>query len=286
MQNDQTNETTVSTDETVQPPTVVAPAPLSQTAIDAASQAAIAATAAAQAKLAIASANRAKLAAAVAARSAKPDKPVASKPAPASANGQAAAKRVASKPATVAKPTAEAREAAQRAANDTRRLERQAASAAVGAYYSGPSRPFKSAHDRFADINPANGKSASTRQAALMLALITYGGGNMRSDGTFVRGAFTVPARLVNPSAKPGETVRAQPESGCLGNMLGRACDLVSGPTSGREQSATVYRLRIKQALAEIQASFGDKTATAAAKLLASYGAGNKPARAKRATAA
>jgi hypothetical protein len=220
------------------------------------------ATASAQAKLAKAADNR------------KP-KPAPAKQ-PASPNGKAAAKRVASKPAAKpqpAKPTAEAREAAQRAEADSRRLARQCAAQAVGEFYAGASKPFKAASDRFADINPSNGKSATPRQAALALALITHGSGNMRRDGTFTRGAFVVPARLVNPSAKPGDTIRAQPESGCLGNMLGRICDYVSGPRSGREQSAAVYRLRVDPAIAEIQAAFGDKPAQAARKLLSSFAA-------------
>lgn len=196
----------------------------------------------------------------------------------ATANGKAAAKRVSAKQAAKpvvaakpAKPTQAAREQAQRDQSDARRLARDVAATAVGAFYTGASKPFKAASDRFADINPANGKSASARQAALALALITYGAGNMQSDGTFTRGAFRVPARLLNPNAKPADTVLAQPESGCLGNMLARACDYVSGPRSGREQTQAIYRLRVPTVLAEIQAAFGDKPAAAARKLLASY---------------
>jgi hypothetical protein len=199
----------------------------------------------------------------------------AAKPArkPRSSNGKAAAKRVATTTATKpAKPTQAAREQAQRDQSDARRLARSVAASAVGAFYTGASKPFKAASDRFADLNPSNAKAPSVRQAALMLALITYGSGNLRADGTFTRGAFIVPAKLINPNAKPGDTVRAQPESGCLGNMLGRTVDYVSGPRSGREQSAAVFKLRIKPALAEIQAAFGDKTAAAAAKLLAKPG--------------
>lgn len=197
-------------------------------------------------------------------------KPKAAKPA--SDNGKAAAKRVkAAKPNAPAKPTQAEREASQAAENDARRLARAIASAAVGNYYSGASKPFKAAADRFADINETNGKAATSRQAALALALITYGAGNMRSDGTFTRGAFVVPARLLNPNAKPGETIRAQPESGCLGNMLGRAADYVSGPKAGREQSAAVYRLRVPAVLGEIKAAFGEREAKAAEKLLAGF---------------
>lgn len=175
---------------------------------------------------------------------------------------------VAAKPA---KPSAEARAQAQADTNDKRRLERDVSAAAVAAFYSGASLPFKAASDRFADLNFNNAKSATARQAGLMLALITYGSGNMLSDGTFTRGGFNVPARLVNKNAKPNETVRAQPESGCFGNLLGRAGDYVSGPKSGREQASAIYRLRVGPALSEIAAAFGDKQRNAAAKLLASY---------------
>ena len=176
-------------------------------------------------------------------------------------------------PAIAAKPTAADREAARVQAADERSLAKQAAARAVAEFYSGASKPFKAATDRCADINFANGKAAKPRQAALMLALITYGAGNMRSDGTFIRGAFTVPARLINPNAPASATVRAQPESGCLGNILGRAADYVSGPTTGREQSAAIYRLRIPIALSEIQAAFGDKARANAEKLIQSFAA-------------
>ena len=172
-----------------------------------------------------------------------------------------------------AKPTADERAKQQAAQADDRRLARQCAANAVAEFYNGASKPFKAASDRFADINPSNAKAATARQAGLMLALITYGSGNMRRDGTFTRGGFIVPAKLVNPNAKPGETIRAQPESGCLGNMLARACDYVSGPRSGKLQSEAIYRLRPQAALAEIQAAFGDKPANAARKLLASFAA-------------
>lgn len=205
------------------------------------------------------------------AKAPKAAKPTTAKK-PASDNGKAAAKRVATKTATgPAKPTQAERERQQAEANDARRLARDVAARAVAEFYSGASKPFKAAADRFADINTNNGKTATARQAGLALALITYGAGNMRSDGTFTRGAFTVPAKLINPNAKPGETIRAQPESGCLGNMLGRAADYVSGPKTGREQSAAVYRLRPAVVLAEIEAAFGQKTAKAAATMLAGF---------------
>lgn len=230
------------------------------------------ATQAAQAKQAAATATRAKRA-----TPAKPATPA--KQTPASTNGKAAAKRVSAKPAP-AKPTAEARQRAQADQNDARRLARAVAGKAVSEFYAGRSLPFKAASDRFADINTTNGKSATPRQASLALALITYGAGNMRPDGTFTRGAFVVPARLINPQAPADSVIRAQPESGCLGNMLGRICDYISGPTTGREQSSAVYRLRVKPALAEIQAAFGDKPAAAAQALLASFA---KPKPVKRA---
>ena len=190
------------------------------------------------------------------------------------ANAKNAAKRVAAKPAAIAKPakpTNEAREAVRVAQSDAHRLARSVAAQAVAEFYSGSSKPFKAASDRFADINTSNAKSATVRQAGLALALITYGAGNMLSTGEFVRGAFVVPAKLVNPNAKPGDTIRAQPESGCLGNMLSRACDYVRGPTTGKAQIDATYRLRPTVVIAEIRAAFGDKRAEAAAKLLASY---------------
>lgn len=221
---------------------------------------------------------------------------------PVSTNGKAAAKRVAKRTkaakqptpavpvakAKPAKPTAEAREAAQRDANDARRLARDVAAAAVSAFYSGASKPFKAASDRFADLNPNNAKSPSTRQAGLMLALITYGRGNIKPNGDFVRGGFIVPAKLINPNAKPGETVRAQPESGCLGNMLGRTVKHVSGPVTGKAQADAVFRLDAVRAIAEIQAAFGDKPANAAAAILGDIGCAveRKPAKAKRAAKA
>lgn len=190
------------------------------------------------------------------------------------ANAKAAAKRVAAKPANAkpAKPTAEARAKQQADESDARRLARSVASAAVAQFYSGISKPFKASSDRFADLNPSNAKAPSVRQAGLLLALITYGAGNMRADGSFVRGGFIVPAKLINPNAKPGDTIRAQPESGCLGNMLGRAVDYVSGPRTGKQQAEAVFRLRPAVALAEIASAFGDKQRNAAAKLLAGHG--------------
>lgn len=194
---------------------------------------------------------------------------------PATTNGKAAAKRVHAKPASItskpAKPDQASRDAAREQSLTDRRLARDVAARAVDAFYSGASKPFKAASDRFADINSNNGKSATPRQAGLMLALITYGAGNMRSDGTFIRGAFRVPAKLVNASAKPGETVLAQPESGCLGNMLGRTVDFKSGPVSGIGQATATYKLRVDAAIAEIQATFGDTQAKAARKLLAGF---------------
>lgn len=199
---------------------------------------------------------------------------------PETTNTKAAAKRVNAKsvktPSVAAKPVKPdqaARDAKREAAINDRREARHVASAAVAAFYSGSSKPFKAAADTFAPINPANAKSATARQAGLMLALITYGAGNMRSNGTFTRGAFRVPARLVNANAKPGDMLLAQPESGCLGNMLGRAADYRSGPTSGVGQAAAIYQLRVNVALAEIQAAFGDKPAASARKLLASFDA-------------
>lgn len=170
------------------------------------------------------------------------------------------------------KPTTEARERARADAADSRSLARQAARQAVAEFYSGASKPFKAASDRFSDLNPANAKAPSTRQAGLMLALITYGAGNFKPNGSFVRGGFIVPAKLVNANAKPGETIRAQPESGCLGNMLGRTISHVSGPITGKAQAEAVFKLDAKRALAEIQSAFGDKAANGARAMLQAHG--------------
>jgi hypothetical protein len=175
-----------------------------------------------------------------------------------------------------AKPTTAEREAAQRDRADGRRLERGAAAAAVAAFYRGASLPFKAASDRFADYNPSNAKAATPRQAGLLLCLITYGAGNMRRDGSFVRGGFRIPARLINPNAPADMLVSAQPESGCLGNLAGRACDYVSGPRSGPEQRAALYKLRVPAALAEIQAAFGDAAAADAKARLAAFPAAKR----------
>lgn len=191
-----------------------------------------------------------------------------------------AAKRVAakpSKPATVtsvkpSKPTAAAREAARTAANDSRSLARSVAAGAVSAFYPGTSKPFKAASDTFSPINRSNAKPGPTgigtpRQAALLLALVTYGGDNLKPSGHFVRGGFRVPAKLVNTNAKPGDTILAQPESGCLGNCLGLTVAFVSGPTDGPSQRDAVYRIDFAAARKLIQATHGDKLAAAFDKL-------------------
>lgn len=191
-----------------------------------------------------------------------------------------AAKQAASKPSAAkpAKPTSAEREAAQRASADNRALAKAVAAGAVAVFYSGASKPFKPASDTFAPINRTNAKPGPTglgtqRQAALLLALVTYGANNIKRNGTFVRGGFRVPARLVNPKAPADATILAQPESGCLGNCLGLTVAYVSGPTSGAAQRDAVYRIDYKQAGKLIQATFGDKQAEAFAKLAAALAA-------------
>lgn len=165
-------------------------------------------------------------------------------------------------------PTVNAEPAAPSKA-DNRRLARSVAASAVAAFYHGKSLPFKSSADLFKPLNFDNAKSATERQAALLLALYTYGADNIAADGTFIRGNFRVPASLVfdaETMRKLGlaadETISAQPESGCLGNMLNRCVYYVSGPTSGREQRNTVLRIDHAKARAEIQAHFRDSGAS------------------------
>jgi hypothetical protein len=149
--------------------------------------------------------------------------------------------------------------------------DREVASRAISAFYSGSSKPFKPASGTFADINPSNGKAATTRQAALALVLILLGDGNMLRDGSFVRGNFRVPAIQFDPNADRSQTILAQPESGCLGNMLGRTCEYVSGPTAGKQQARAIYRLLVPTVLAEIRDYLGAEWARAAEEKLATF---------------
>lgn len=131
--------------------------------------------------------------------------------------------------------------------------ERHAAMRAVAAFYtSGTSFPFKAASAKLSDLNSANVKAPSVRTAALVAAMLTYAGDNIGPDGTFQRGGFRVPARLINPDAKPGVTLPAMPESGCLGNMLGRVVSHVSGPLGGKQARDGTFRINFDAARAEL----------------------------------
>ena len=107
--------------------------------------------------------------------------------------------------------------------SDIRALENTAAQAAVAAFYTGSSKPFKSANQRLSPLNLNNAKKPSIRQAAAIVAAFTYGAGNITKTGIFTRDGFNVPANLANKKAKSTDTMPAQLESGVLGNMLGNA---------------------------------------------------------------
>lgn len=145
--------------------------------------------------------------------------------------------------------------------------ERNAAATAVSAYYSGASLPFKSAHASLSDLNSNNAKRPSVRTAALVAAMLAYGDKAFNADGTFARGAFRVPAKLINPEAKPGDMLAAMPESGCLGNMLGRVVHHVSGPIGGKHARDGIFRLDYAAARVELQ-QLGDATAKPALAVL------------------
>lgn len=188
-------------------------------------------------------------------RAAKPVAPVAEKPAPA--------------PVVVVTSVAD---------------ERHAAALAVGEFYTaGTSFPFKSASVKLSDINANNAKAPSVRTAALVAAMLAYAGDNIKPDGTFVRGGFRVPATLINPDAKRGDTLPAMPESGCLGNMLGRVVSHVSGPLGGKQARDGVFRIDFVAARAELQ-QLGDAVAKPALAVLNKLAPVAKPAKpAKRA---
>ena len=118
------------------------------------------------------------------------------------------AKRATRKPAKPAKPaTAEtpAPAAVAKPDNSARDAERKAATQAVADYYSGRSLPFKAASDTFAALRLDKApKQATARQAALLCVMLAADtAGNIKPDGTFTRGGFMLPAKLINPDAKP-----------------------------------------------------------------------------------
>lgn len=166
-----------------------------------------------------------------------------------------------------AKPAPEAAPVVAKPA-DSYATERAAAAAAVSAFYTGSSLPFKAASAKLSDLNTSNPKRPSTRTAALVAAMLAYApDGTFDKRGHFTRGAFRVPARLLDPKAKPTDMLAAMPESGCLGNMLGRVVHYVSGPIGGKQARDGVFRLDFAAARAELQ-QLGDATAKPALAVL------------------
>ena len=135
-----------------------------------------------------------------------------------------------------------------------RRMARIAAANAVSAFYEGKSLPFKAAADKFRPLNFNLTRTPTRRQSALMVSMLLNGDENVKKDGTFTRGAFLVPD-------DGGVKRQCQPESGCLGDMLGRAVKYISGPKDGREQRHQVLQFDWPTVKREIAASFGDKAA-------------------------
>jgi len=185
-----------------------------------------------------------------------------------------AAKRV-TKPTApkAAKPTTEAAPVAAKPVS-TYADERAAAALAVAAFYTaGSSMPFKAASARLSDLNPANIKRPSPRTGALVAAMLAYApAGTFDKRGNFARGAFRVPARLLDPKAKADAMLAAMPESGCLGNMLGRVVHHVSGPIGGKQARDGVFRLDFAAARTEL-AQLGDAVAKPALAVLAKLAA-------------
>lgn len=186
--------------------------------------------------------------------------PRAAKP----AKQAAPAKPETAKAAKPAKPTQAEREAAQAAKQAAResgladvRAARKLAADTVAAYYNGASLPFKAAADRFADLRTDKAaKRPSQRQAALLASML-LAGDNIKPDGTFTRGGFTLDGK------------RVQPETGCLSDMLGRAVHYVSGPLSGRGQIDTVLRVDLETAKTEITGQIGGALAKQALERIA-----------------
>lgn len=159
------------------------------------------------------------------------------------------AKPSAARVAKPAKPEAAKPAVKPAADSDTsdRQAERIAAAAAISAFYSGRSLPFKAASDTFAALRLDKApKAATTRQAALIASML-LAGDNIKPDGTFTRGGFIHDARAV------------QPETGCLSDMLGRVVSYVSGPTTGKQSRDAIFRIDLAKARAEISAHLGDK---------------------------
>jgi hypothetical protein len=195
---------------------------------------------------------------------------VAATPAtPATPAPKAARKPAAPKAAT---PAVEAQPVAAKPVS-TYADERAAAAIAVAAFYSGASLPFKAASAKLSDLNPANPKKPSVRTAALVAAMLAYApSGTFDKRGHFTRGAFRVPARLLDPKAKADAMLAAMPESGCLGNMLGRVVKHISGPVGGKNARDGIFALDFAAARVELQ-QLGDATAKPALAVLAKLAA-------------
>lgn len=192
--------------------------------------------------------------------------PVTTKPAAKPVNVKSAkrAATISAKPATkptAIKPTVEvAKPAAPVSALSGVALERAAASAAIRAFYGldnpRASLPFKAGSHikRLSALNLDLQTQPTARTGGLIACLLHYGAGNVAADGTFTRGGFTLPARLVDPKLPANETVSAGPESGCLGNCLGHSIVHVSGDLSGPNARDAKFRI-LARAVETIPAS-------------------------------
>ena len=155
-----------------------------------------------------------------------------------------------------------------------RALARQAARAAVAAYYSGISMPFKAAVDLKikSPINFGLTKNPSARSAALLAAIVTYC--DVQSDGTFVRGSGRVPGRLIGRTgADANRLFSAGPESGGLSNLMPDRVQYISGALSGAGCENAIFRLNFAAARANMLAfnnklPDGSRTFTAPLRLL------------------
>lgn len=183
-------------------------------------------------------------------------------------NTKATAKPATAKPATKPAAPKAAKPATEAKPVSTYGDERRAAAIAVGAFYSGASLPFKAASAKLSDLNPANVKKPSPRTGALVAAMLAYSTADtFDKAGNFQRGAFRVPARLINPDASADAMLAAMPESGCLGNMLGRVVSHVSGPIGGKQARDGTFRLDYAAARTELQ-QLGDAVAKPALAVL------------------
>jgi hypothetical protein len=125
-----------------------------------------------------------------------------------------------------------------------RHLARLAAKAAVSAFYSGSSLPFKAACDLKyrAAVHP-RGAAHTARTAGLIAAIITYC--DIAPDYTFKRGSGAVPGRLLGyTGADASRVFQAGPESGALGRLLGdNRITHVSGTLHGNGAENAVFQI-------------------------------------------